>query len=46
MAFLTKTSLKILSKHFASANTESKSDEALDDSGVKNIVFVLTAYLR
>lgn len=45
LAFLTKTSLKVLSKHFAAASMESKSEDAMDDSSVKNIVFVLTAYL-
>ena len=46
LAFLTKTSLKVLSKHFASASMDLKTEDGLDDSGVKNIVFVLTAYLR
>lgn len=45
LAFLTKTSLKVLSKHFAAASMESKSEETLDENSVKNIVFVLTAYL-
>lgn len=43
LAFLTKTSLKILSKHFASASTDTKVEE-MEDS-VSSIVFVLTAYL-
>ena len=46
LAFLTKTSLKVLSKHFASASMDLKTEDGLDDSGVRNIVFVLTAYLR
>ena len=43
LAYLTKTSLKILSKHFASASTDIKVDEV--DDNVSSIVFVLTAYL-
>ena len=46
LAFLTKTSLKVLSKHFASASMDSKTEEGMDEASVKNIVFVLTAYLR
>lgn len=47
LANLTKTSLKILSKHFASASSDSGSKDS-DMSEVKDasmIVFVLTAYL-
>jgi hypothetical protein len=46
LAFLTKTSLKVLSKHFASASMDLKTEEGMDEASVKNIVFVLTAYLR
>ena len=44
LAFLTKTSLKILSKHFASASTDVKVED-IDAEAVNAIVFVLIAYL-
>jgi dynein heavy chain len=43
LCYLTKTSLKILSKHFASASSDTKPEDV--DESVNSIVFVLTAYL-
>ena len=45
LAFLTKTSLRILSKHFASATTDSKGEDLDSPESVNSIVFVLIAYL-
>ena len=47
LAYLTKTSLKVLSKYFASvANVDSNTEELLEDgNSVASIVFVLIAYL-
>ena len=45
LAFLTKTSLKVLSKHFAAAQ-DAKVEDALEEGGTnQDVVFVLTAYL-
>ena len=45
LAYLTKTSLKVLSKHFASASTDAKMEEGIEENSATSIVFILTAYL-